>query len=598
MALFHVKQFDSDVTVVGGGHAGVEAAHAAARLGASVILVTHDLQKIGEMSCNPAIGGIGKAHLVREVDALDGVMARAADASGIQFRLLNSARGPAVQGPRVQCDRAIYKSEVQRAVKSCPNIRLVAATVDDLKVSGSQINGVILEGGEAIRSRSVVLTTGTFLNGVMHTGAEQSFGGRAGDASSTKLGRRLDLLGLPVARLKTGTPPRLDGRTIDWAKLQKQRGDQTPTMLSFLSIAPRLRQVDCAITHTNKAAHHIINENLQYSPMFSGRITGAAPRYCPSIEDKVVRFAEKMQHQIFLEPEGLNNVSVYPNGISTSLPADVQEAFVRLISGLESAVFLRHGYAIEYDYIDPSALNASLAVASLEGLFLAGQINGTTGYEEAAAQGIIAGINAALSAFERCPFVPTREKSYIGVMIDDLTTRGVTEPYRMFTSRAEFRLSLRIDNADQRLTPLGIDIGCIGSQRCEAFERKMLLLENARRTVESGHCSLTTVSGSSATSCCELFGPAVAQQLQIEAHYRCYVERQGREAARLEADRGVLLPESLDFSTMPGLSSELREKLTRFCPETLAQAGRIEGMTPAALALLHGVARRAGRSKA
>lgn len=599
MRLFHVKQnLDCDVVVVGGGHAGVEAAHAAARLGASVILVTHNLQKIGEMSCNPAIGGIGKAHLVREIDALDGVMARAADASGIQFRLLNSSRGPAVHGPRVQCDRVLYKSEVQGIIIKNPNIKLVAATVDDLIIIGSRVEGVVLNRGEAIKSRAVVLTTGTFLNGVMHTGSDKSIGGRAGDASSTKLAQRLDSLGLPVARLKTGTPPRLDGRTIDWAKLQLQSGEKTPTMLSFLSTSPRLRQVECAITHTNEAAHEIIKDNLHYSPMCSGRITSAAPRYCPSIEDKVVRFAEKTRHQIFLEPEGLNSISVYPNGISTSLPECVQEKFIRLISGLESVVLLRSGYAIEYDYIDPLALHATLGTKNLTGLFLAGQINGTTGYEEAAAQGTIAGINAASEAFELTPFMLTRENSYIGVMIDDLTTRGVTEPYRMFTSRAEFRLSLRIDNADQRLTPLGADIGCIGSQRSAAFEQKLRSLENARIAVKRGYCTLTNATLPPVASCNAMFGSSIAQQLRIETHYHCYVERQRREAARLEADRGIVFPASINFESIPGLSLELREKLIRFHPKTLAQAGRIEGMTPAALALLHGAARRSERNDA
>lgn len=591
-----MKQWnDADVVVVGGGHAGVEAAHAAARMGATVVLVTHNPSRLGEMSCNPAIGGIGKGHLVREIDALDGVMARAADAAGIQFRLLNATRGPAVHGPRAQCDRSLYRNAVQTIVSSHPNIRLLPGTVDDLIVRGTRISGVGLAGGQAVCARSTILTTGTFLNGVMHTGGAQTYGGRAGDPAATSLARRLLLLGLPVGRLKTGTPPRLDGRTIAWSTLPKQAGDQISTMLSFMSSHPMVRQIDCAITHTNAAAHDTIRRNLKFSPMFSGKITGAAPRYCPSIEDKVMRFADKEQHQIFLEPEGLDDIAVYPNGISTSLPADAQEEFVRAMPGLERVAFLRHGYAIEYDYVDPLALEPNLSVKGLEGLYLAGQINGTTGYEEAAGQGILAGINAALRSRDGGVSGLSRENAYIGVMIDDLTTRGVTEPYRMFTSRAEFRLSLRIDNADQRLTPLGLEIGCVGDLRRKAFECKREQLDVARR----GSIRLGTRGRGESKEAADPLAkssPEILRQIEIEASYAGYVERQRREAARIDADTAVALPPCVDYSALSGLSSELRDKLIKVRPTTLAQARRIEGMTPSALMLLHGVARRATRS--
>ncbi len=550
------------------------------------------------MSCNPAIGGIGKGHLVREIDALDGVMARAADSAGIQFRLLNATRGPAVHGPRAQCDRSLYRAAVRQIITAHPNLRLIAGSVDDLLVQGSRIVGVLLAGGETLRARSTILTTGTFLNGVMHTGEAQTNGGRAGDPAATRLSLRLLAQGLPVGRLKTGTPPRLDGRTIAWSTLQRQAGDQTATMLSFMSARPIARQIECAITHTTPAVHDIIRQNLKYSPMFSGKITGAAPRYCPSIEDKVVRFAEKDRHQIFLEPEGLDDNTVYPNGISTSLPAHAQEAFVRAMPGMEQVAFLRHGYAIEYDYVDPLALQASLSVKGLEGLYLAGQINGTTGYEEAAGQGIVSGINAALRARDGGVIELSRENAYLGVMIDDLTTRGVTEPYRMFTSRAEFRLTLRIDNADQRLTPLGIELGCVGDSRRRAFEEKSHQLDAARRARSRPPAASKQRPGEGGDDPLCAFSAEIVRQIEIEASYEGYVERQRREAARLDADRAVSLPSCMDYSCLSGLSAEIRDKLNKVRPTTLAQAGRIEGMTPSALVLLHGIARRAARSGA
>ncbi len=609
-----------DVIVVGGGHAGCEAASAAARMGANTALITHKISTIGEMSCNPAIGGLGKGHLVREIDALDGLMGRIADRSGIQFRMLNRSKGPAVWGPRAQIDRKLYREAMQAEILNHENLTVIEDGVEDLVVEDDRVAGVIGESGDTYPADAVVITTGTFLKGIIHRGAERIPAGRVGEKPAIGLSDRLYALDLPMGRLKTGTPARLNGETIDWDRLEKQPADEVPIPFSYLTDEIRVPQVSCGITFTNAETHEIIARNLEQSAVYSGAIAGRGPRYCPSIEDKIHRFAEKTRHQIFLEPEGLDDPTVYPNGISTSLPRDVQDEFIRKIEGLENVEILEYGYAIEYDYVDPRALDSGLQVKALGGLFLAGQINGTTGYEEAGAQGLVAALNAVRYGRCEAPALFDRAEAYIGVLIDDLVTRGVTEPYRMFTSRAEYRLSLRSDNADQRLTARGIDLGLVGDTRARLFHVKQAAMEAGRNVMNASQMTPTEAlkrgwkvnqDGQRRSAWDYLAYPsidmaaiesafpdiadlddAIKRQLEIEAMYAGYIERQKEDVEALRREEALQLPADLDYGAVGGLTNEVRAKLEMIRPATLGQAGRIEGMTPGALTALLAYVRR------